>query len=331
MKVTLFFRKAFSHQYSIEQVFEALQGCFPETPKWYTLPFPSKGLAPRLKNGLNARRQQGVVNHVTGDITYITPFLERGRTVVTFHDFEFLKRSSGLKRRLLFWFWVFLPARHARYITTISEATKKDLLELAPIPEAKIAVIPNPLTLPVAEAPIPSAAINHPPVVLHIGTKANKNLEGLIRAIEGLSLTLDIVGKLTPVQKALLEKHRIRYHNAYKISKAALVQKYRNADALAFVSTLEGFGLPIVEAQALGCPVITSNCSSMPEVAGSAACMVDPSDTDSIRTGVQRVLNDPAYREQLVAAGFENVKRFEPARIAQQYWSLYQKVSSANG
>lgn len=329
LEVVLFFRKAFSGQFSIEQVFNTLLPHFPSAVKNYRLSQASKSLVPRLRNGLEARNNQGAINHITGDVTYIAPFLDGNRTVLTFHDFDFIKRSSGLKRWLLFFFWVYWPVRHVKYITTISEATKADLLALMQVAPEKIRVIPNPLTL-VEELVSPATKNNTKPVILHIGTKANKNLERLIPALAGLDIHLEIVGQLKPKQTALLQQYQITHQNSWNISKEALIQKYKQADLLTFVSTIEGFGLPIVEAQALGCPVITSNCSSMPEVAGSAACLVDPVSTDSIRTGIQRVMDNTAYREQLIAAGYENVKRFEPTHIAQQYWALYQEVKRAN-
>ena len=97
-----------------------------------------------------------------------------------------------------------------------------------------------------------------------------------------------------------------------------------SGDLLVFVSTYEGFGLPILEAQATGRPVITSNVLSMPEVAGDSACLVDPFDVSSIRKGILKVINDPAYREKLIKRGFENVKRFQPDKIAEQYADIYR-------
>jgi glycosyltransferase involved in cell wall biosynthesis len=86
--------------------------------------------------------------------------------------------------------------------------------------------------------------------------------------------------------------------------------------------------MPILEAQATGRPVVTSNILSMPWVAGEAACLVDPFDTASIRGGLTRVMGDPSYRAALVALGFENVKRFSAEEIARQYLELYLDVAA---
>jgi len=94
------------------------------------------------------------------------------------------------------------------------------------------------------------------------------------------------------------------------------------------VSTYEGFGLPIVEANAVGRPVITSNVCSMPEVAGDAAFLVDPFDVEDIRRGVLLLINDSHLRRDLVRRGFLNVRRFSIESVATQYRSLYDELSS---
>ena len=122
------------------------------------------------------------------------------------------------------------------------------------------------------------------------------------------------------------KKYKIEYSSAANLSVDEMVKEYINCDLCTFVSTYEGFGLPIVEAQATGRPVVTSNILSMPEVAGEAACLVDPFNVSSIRAGILKVINDSVYRDWLVQCGFENVKRFRPETIAKQYINVYREL-----
>ncbi len=83
-----------------------------------------------------------------------------------------------------------------------------------------------------------------------------------------------------------------------------MLEAYHRADIVSLVSTYEGFGMPIIEGQAIGRAVIAGNVASMPEIAGDGACLVDPYDVPAIRTGILRIINDPEYRESLIARGF---------------------------
>ena len=120
--------------------------------------------------------------------------------------------------------------------------------------------------------------------------------------------------------------NNIEFTNCWDISEDHMKEKYRSCDLVAFVSTYEGFGMPILEANATGRPVITSNILSMPEVAADAACIVDPFNTAEIRAGILRIITDQTYREQLNDNGRRNVLRYSPDTIAQQYAELYREV-----
>jgi glycosyltransferase involved in cell wall biosynthesis len=123
-----------------------------------------------------------------------------------------------------------------------------------------------------------------------------------------------------------LSENNIDYSSVANISDDEIVREYERSDMLVFVSTYEGFGLPIVEANAVGRPVITSNILSMPEVAGDAACLVDPLNVSEIKDGIRRIITDAHYRKQLVENGYRNAKRFEAAAVAGQYAQLYEEV-----
>jgi glycosyltransferase involved in cell wall biosynthesis len=131
---------------------------------------------------------------------------------------------------------------------------------------------------------------------------------------------------LNDKQREALQRHGISYENAVNVSDAEIISAYQRADLITFVSLAEGFGMPIIEAQAIGRAVITSCLSPMREVAADAACLVDPFSVDDIRSGINRVIRDERYRVTLIEAGWKNVERFRPRIVAQEYADLYAVV-----
>jgi glycosyltransferase involved in cell wall biosynthesis len=263
--------------------------------------------------------------HVTGDVHYAILGGWFNLRVLTIHDLTFMHRNKGVKRSILKWFWIVLPVKLAHRVTVISEATKTDVLKFVPSSHRKIKVIPN--FISDHFVPIPVHSFNHErPNLLQIGTAFNKNINRLAEAIAGIPCTLTIIGKLDSEQKRILKQFKIQYNNKIDLTEDDLYREYASADLLTFVSTMEGFGLPIIEANACGVPVITSNNSSMPEVAGDAAFFVDPFDIHSIRDGIQSLISDGSLRNEFIEKGFENSKRFSKAKVAEQYELLYQEL-----
>ena len=150
------------------------------------------------------------------------------------------------------------------------------------------------------------------------------------QSLAGLDITRIIVGQLLPHQEASLTKCGVCYENKIGLSDSELVKQYKDCDILVFASTSEGFGLPIVEAQAVGRPVVTSCISSMPEVAGEAACLVDTFDAASIHAGIVKVINNSAYLQTLIKPGFQNVRRFRVTQVAEKYAKLYRALALSN-
>jgi len=286
--------------------------------------FFSRGLISRIFDILRARQYQGDVNHVTGDVHFLTYLLDRQRTILTILDCVMLEHLRGIRRWLLWFLWYWLPAKRCAVITVISESTRQQLLRHLHCHPSKIRVIHCNVSKEFHPAPQSFNAAR--PRLLQVGTSANKNLERVARAIAGLACDLTIIGQLTALQMDELNRQQVSYEVLENLSREDLVVQYKRCDILIFASTYEGFGLPIVEANAVGRPVVTSNLWSMPEVAGEAACLVDPYDVASIRAGICRVTQDSAYRDRLVTMGFENVKRFQIETIAAQYSELYRRV-----
>ncbi len=325
--VTHFMRRPMPNIYSIERLFEDIRLHLRSDSKVtvHTCRNFSTGIWGRLKDVWLARSGQGDVNHVTGDIHYLTYLLDRRRTILTIHDLNTLSRYAGVRRWVLWLLWYWLPVRLSAIVTVISESTRAELLNHVKCDPAKIRVIPNIVSSEFR--PSEKAFATACPKILQMGTAWNKNLERLAEALDGITCKLVIVGSLSEQQTSVLDHHAIDRENHVGLSRGALVQQYEACDLMVFASTYEGFGLPIVEAQAVGRPVVTSNVASMPEVAGGGACLVNPNDPDSIRRGIRRVIDDPDYRSRLVRVGFANVARFRADRIAEQYASLYREIA----
>jgi glycosyltransferase involved in cell wall biosynthesis len=325
MEVIQFFRKK-SEFFSIERVFGRLE---PEMSKIVTvrrLVAPSGGFSLQtvIRNIRAARSVRAEIYHITGDVHYLAFGLPRKQTILTIHDCVFLHQAAGLKRLLLKWLFLSGPVRRCALITTISRSTREDIIRHTGCAPDKIVVIPNPVDSKIYFASRPF----HPeePVLLFLGSTPNKNLLRTIPALEGIPCLLDVVGDLSEEAIRLLEKFRIKYRKASNLTDEEVAEKYCGADVVLFPSTFEGFGLPIVEAQKAGRPVVTSDLDPMREVAGGAACLVDPYAAASIREGILKVIHDKAYREKLIQEGFQNVKRFDTASIVRQYISCYQRL-----
>jgi glycosyltransferase involved in cell wall biosynthesis len=327
IQVTQFMRRPRPNVFSIERLYEDVRASMPADcqVKVWTCSNWSTGLWPRLKDIWHASRNQNDVNHVTGDVHFLTFLLQRDRTVLTVHDLVSLERLRGARRWALWLLWYWLPVRRSRIVVTISENTRRALLSAMRCDPGKIRVIHNSVSDEFQPCPRPFSA--DAPRILQIGTKENKNLERVAAALDGVPCALSIVGPLTEGQVSLLRRHRIAFDNHVGLTRDALVRQYVEADMLVFASTYEGFGLPILEAQAVGRPVVTSNLSSMPEVAGGSACLIDPFEVDSIRAGITRVINDAAYRDELVKSGARNVERFRSAAVAEKYAAVYREIA----
>ncbi|MCB1875576.1 MAG: glycosyltransferase family 4 protein [Chromatiales bacterium] len=313
---------------SIPTAFDRVLTCFSDDPGFrlrkVELRHPSQGVLPRLLAARQARNEAGAINHITGDVHFLALALPAKNTILTIHDLDFLHRSRGLRRWLLKKLWLDLPVSRCRLITTVSQATRDDLLGTIPAAGGKTRVVHGLISAGFHRGPARLPC--DPPVILHIGTKPNKNLRRHIEALKGIRCRLRIIGRPNATDIRLLSQYAIDHDVQFGLPETAMQQVYEQADLLLFASTREGFGMPIVEAQTVGRPVVTSDLSSMPEIAGTGAHLVDPFDVESIRNGVLKVLNDGQYRRQLVEKGFRNIMRFDPINIAEQWRTLYSQI-----
>lgn len=320
-----FFNRKLSKSLSIEKLFSFI---IPEIDK---LGYDTKiinnpydlNILGVIKSILFFRRKKTTINHITGDIHWLAIFLNPKSTVLTIHDLVGLTQLSGLKRWIFYWFWVYLPIKRLKYITTISQKTKKEIVELLPWAEHKITVIENCLTFSAKKVEkIPHETTQ----ILIVGTRVNKNIETTFSAIKDLPVELTIVGELSKKQLQYLKEHNIRFKNKINISEEELQQIYFESDILCFPSLYEGFGLPILEAQASEVAVITSNISPTKEVAGKGAILVNPLDKNEIKKSIELLMNDAEFKKTLINSGLENIKNYSPQMIAKKYSELYKKM-----
>jgi glycosyltransferase involved in cell wall biosynthesis len=326
-RVTFFSRMPRDANFSLEFIFDDVRARLSDEIEAtvHVAPFSSYGVLRRLGIILDARLHQGPVNHVTGDIHFVAIGLAKRKTILTVHDCGVVLRSHGWRRAILRIFWYALPLRFASVVTTVSEASKRDILQLANCNPDKIRVVP--VAISETFQFLPKRFEKERPRILQVGTAPNKNVPRLVNALRGRACKLVILGPLSRELEGLLRQNGIDFEHIERLSLDDVMHEYQKADIVAFVSTHEGFGMPIIEANAVGRPVICGNTASMPEVAQGAACMVDPYDVQAIRAGIERIISDDLYRDDLVERGRQNVKRYDAEGIAHMYLELYREVA----
>lgn len=263
--------------------------------------------------------------HITGTEHYLLPFLQKEKTVMTVHDLGFYTNNKkGIRSWIKYLLWIrTLPL--ARYVTFISNKSKAEAENFIQFKEEKVSVIYDPISNEYTYHP---KIINTKyPTILHLGTNPHKNLIRTIEALKEFPCKLCIVGKLHEDQMYMLQKHKIDYENVYNLTEQEVLEKYINCDIVSFVSLHEGFGMPIIEGQSIGRPILTSNITPMKEIASNGgAILVNPWDVKSIRDGYQEALT---HSDNLIKKGLENVKRFRLDIITSQYYNVYKQLMKA--
>lgn len=330
LHVKYFFRKRLSGFHSIEELFETVLSAL-NGVEYEICRAPRRTITPwnLLINIFWARRNQIRVNHITGDSNYLAMGTGRN-TVLTIHDIGSLLKGNALSVWLKKQLFLVQPAKRVHTITVISQASADEVKAAIPQYAGKIRVVHNPYRkalLNFAKNTTDHAPVQYPTRIMLVGTKENKNLQRILPALQDLNVHLNILGRLDGQLKYLLEQLNLPYENRFQLSYEDVMKWYITSDVLCFASTYEGFGMPIIEAQALGIPVVTSNLGAMKEVAGDSACLVNPYEESDIRYGVTKVMSREDYRKQLIRAGRENIKRFDPQLIAAQYQNIYEEIA----
>lgn len=328
MKICLIFRKKDPVFFSIEKVFNTVIPFFKTRLEIneIAVPFYTNSILAVFKNIQFVKKQQADLYHVTGDTHYLTLGLPGKKTVLTIHDCSFMKQPAGIKRTFFHYLFLKWPVKRAAVITTISEKSREEVIKYTGCAPEKIKVIPNPLD---QRFSISEKSFNsHCPIILFIGSTPNKNLARVAEALKGINCILDIVGKVDAGLQQIMIDNKIQFRMCAGITDEQLIKKYIECDMVLFPSTYEGFGLPIIEAQQTGRPVITSNISPMKEVAGEGACRVDPLSVQSIRNAVEMIINDDVYRNAVITSGKKNAERYKVEKIADMYADVYRQLQA---
>ena len=324
MKVVFIYRHQMAGTYSIEELFHTIASELRKHVE--VIEYEVGTRRATFKDTWRLRKMRADIYHVTGDVHYISLPLPHRKTVLTIHDINhYLSDLQGFRRSVYKWLWLQWPIRAAHAVTTISAKTHNDLVLHLGISSNRIEIIENCYSLRIT--PVARHFNNDCPKILQVGTLPYKNIPRLAEALQGIRCQLVVIGKMDIALKQRLIEYDIDYVNRVDLTHEDLCREYVNCDMVSFVSIEEGFGVPILEAQASGRPLITSNVSPMREVAGEGACLVDPLDVAQIRAGILRIIADADYRDQLVERGLRNVVRYSPAIIGGQYLDLYRRLT----
>jgi len=280
---------------------------------------------------------------------YVLPVAIRCRSVVTIHDCIHLMFPQYLPSRLALQYArtsIALAARRAARVMTVSESSKRDILRFVDVKPEKIDVIYNAYDERFTIEPREEDVVRvreryqlHDEFVLYAGNvKPHKNLERLIeafhivrnRGLDHLKLVLigDEISKYAALRRAV-HQHQLHKYVRFLgyLPEETLAVMYRLAGVFVFPSLYEGFGLPPLEAMASGTPVVTSNVSSLPEVAGDAAVLVDPYDARAIAEGIYRVLTDETLRRDLRKKGVARAGMFSWETSVRRVHKIYMQAA----
>lgn len=282
---------------------------------------------------------------------YVVSPLVRCPFVVTIHDCIHLRFPQYLPNQLAPRYASTMmrsSATRARRVLTVSQASKQDIVDYLRVPPEKVEVIYNALDERLATPPTDAELVRvrdryqlDAPFILYTGNiKPHKNIDRLVEAYallrqQGVTeARLLIIGDEVskyPNLRRLVHRHQLHPHVRFLgfVSDEMLAILYRLATVFVFPSLYEGFGLPPLEAMAAGTPVVSSNVSSLPEVVGDAALLIDPMDPGALAAAMARVIREPELRDTLIARGHARVRAFSWERSATRVREVYEELGTA--
>lgn len=286
----------------------------------------------------------GIKTDINLFFTYKIPRVHyKGIVISTIHDLIPLRVSTENKQlEIDYRNDVSYTIKHSDYLITISEASKKDILSAFNFDESKIFIIPNGVDFELYNNKIDELIIRQVKakyklpnkfIVYFGGIRKHKNVDNLIKAYSLLAPEIRQETSLVITQgnqalKQLVYDLNIEkqvYFTSY-IEEQDKPAMYQAALVMAFISSYEGFGLPIIEAMAAGTPVITSNVSSMPEVSGNAAVLVNPQNLEEIAEALEKMISNQEFRNQIINLGYENAKKYSWSYSGDELVKLCNKL-----
>ena len=265
-------------------------------------------------------------------------------SVVTIHDLIFMRYPEFYKPidRNIYFRKIKYSCTAADKIIAISQQTRSDVETFFQVPPEKIEVIYQPVSAVFFESqdsPAIASRFDIPSgYILSVGTlEPRKNQLALLKALHEAKIDCPVVfvGKSTAyisTMKKYIQDKGMQNHVIFLtgLSEEELAFLYRHALLSVYISVFEGFGLPVIEAMASGCPVITSSVSCLPETAGEAAVLCDPGNINDIGEKINGLLNDDEHRKQLLKKGLARAEFFHPEKYAKNLISLYTKIFMEN-
>ena len=321
MTINYYFRAKTDTNFSIENVFDTVIEALPKSVISRKF-FAAKNMDARFI--FSCQRSDADLHHITGAVNYVIFGLPRERTILTIHDVgHYSDTLKGVRKWLYGFVFLRLPLKKAKWITVISDFTKTELVRHFGVAPQKIHVVPNPVPLHFRFSEVRK---KDQMIILQVGGGKNKNVEMLIQAVEGLGAKLLLVRRPDEYLIKLLTEKCIDYEFRYNLSAPEMQKVYEEADIVYFVSTYEGFGMPLIEAQTVGRPVIISAIASLKAIAKNDSALVSAIDVPSIRKGILKLMEDEFFRADLIQRGLRNAADFTAAKIAEQYLGIYKMM-----
>jgi glycosyltransferase involved in cell wall biosynthesis len=272
---------------------------------------------------------------------YLLPRRFKGSKIVTIHDVSFREHPEWFPRRARIIMNLLIPrsARTADVIITGSEHARRAIAKTCNVPVEKIIVTPYAASAWArrvdadAHKDILQKYFLEKPFLLGVGLRGiRKNNQIIIKALDILTrqneiphIKLALCGSPEQFPAEVASHPNVQFLGW--VPQEDLPALYAHAAAAVYPSLYEGFGLPVLEAMACGCPMICSNATSLPEVAGDAALQIDPHDAEAWTEGIAKVLLDEALRERMISDGLKRAQEFSWERTARETWAIYRSLS----